>query len=156
MMFKRERRKEGKVLSPSGAEQPSPSDAEFYRLHDAFFAALAKLPEDWREVAEGKAELPATWDEARAQLGDAFAGGQNEAEAVRDFQAEWLRDQALITSDSVLDAVRLARGTITHVGGGAARAVLDDLQRQAHEHAEASVEPKAGVGDDVPRRGNLQ
>ena len=74
MMFKRERRKEGKVLSPSGAEQPSPSDAEFYRLHDAFFAALAKLPEDWREVAEGKAELPATWDEARAQLGDAFAG----------------------------------------------------------------------------------
>ena len=36
---------------------------------------------------------------------------QNDAEAVRDFQAEWLREQDLITSDSVLDAVRLARGT---------------------------------------------
>ena len=74
MIFKQKGKKEGKVLSPSDAEQLSPSDAEFYRLHDAFFAALAKLPEDWREVAEGKAELPATWDEARAQLGDAFAG----------------------------------------------------------------------------------
>jgi hypothetical protein len=69
MMFKRERKKEGKVLSPSGTEQPSPSDDEFYRLHDAFFAALAKLPDDWREVAEGKAKLPTTPEEFRAKYG---------------------------------------------------------------------------------------
>ena len=47
---------------------------EFKRLSEEFYAALANLPEDWRDIAEGKAKVPETLDEARAQLGDAFAG----------------------------------------------------------------------------------
>jgi hypothetical protein len=61
---------------------------------------------------------------------------QNEAEAVRDFQAQWLRDRLLITSDSVLATVQVVRSTITAFGALEARAVLDDLQRQAHENPE--------------------
>ena len=48
--------------------------AEFYQALAAYNEALARLPPNWRDIAEGKAKLPATWDEARAQLGDAFAG----------------------------------------------------------------------------------
>ena len=47
---------------------------EFYRKLADYNAAVARLPPDWKDVAEGKAKLPASWDEARAQLGDAFAG----------------------------------------------------------------------------------
>lgn len=46
--------------------------AEFYRRLDAYNAAIARLPANWREVAEGKAKLPATWDEYRAALGAEF------------------------------------------------------------------------------------
>ena len=84
---------------------------------------------------------------------------QNDAEAVRDFQAEWLREQDLITSDSVLDAVRLARGTITHVGGGATRAVLDALEREADAHSEGvpgHVVAKARLQFDELMRRNVQ
>ena len=65
MMFKRKRKK---VLLD---EQQA---AEFYQALAAYNEAIARLPPNWRDVAEGKARLPATWDEARAQLGDAFAG----------------------------------------------------------------------------------
>jgi hypothetical protein len=39
------------------------------RLNDQFFATLAKLPPDSREVAEGKAKLPETPEEFRARYG---------------------------------------------------------------------------------------
>jgi hypothetical protein len=42
---------------------------EFNRVNDEFFSALAKLPPDWREVAEGKAKLPSTPEEFRAKYG---------------------------------------------------------------------------------------
>ena len=64
MMFKRKRKK---VLLD---EQQA---AEFYRALAAYNEAIARLPPNWRDIAEGKASLPATWDEYRAQLGDAFA-----------------------------------------------------------------------------------
>jgi hypothetical protein len=48
--------------------------AEFYRMLADYNAAIAQLPPNWRGIAEGKVKLPETWDEARAQLGDAFAG----------------------------------------------------------------------------------
>jgi len=47
--------------------------ANFYRTLADYDAAIARLPPNWRDIAEGRAKLPATWDEARAQLGDAFA-----------------------------------------------------------------------------------
>lgn len=48
--------------------------AEFKRLSEAFYAALANLPDDWRDVAEGKATLPETLDDARAQRGRLSGG----------------------------------------------------------------------------------
>ena len=84
---------------------------------------------------------------------------QNEAEAVRDFQAEWLRDRQLITSDSVLATVQVVRSTITAFGALEARAVLDDLQRQAHEHPEGVPGPvvaNARLEFDRLMRANLQ
>jgi hypothetical protein len=48
--------------------------AEFYRMLGEYGTAISRLPPDWRDIAEGRAKLPAAWDEARAQLGDAFAG----------------------------------------------------------------------------------
>jgi len=48
--------------------------AEFERMFAIYNAAIEKLPANWREVAEGKAKLPETLDEMRAQLGDAFSG----------------------------------------------------------------------------------
>jgi hypothetical protein len=56
--------------------------------------------------------------------------------ALRDAQAAWLRDQELITADSVVSVVQLARGSITHAGAPLARALLDDLQQQAATHPE--------------------
>jgi hypothetical protein len=61
---------------------------------------------------------------------------QNEDEAVRDFQAEWLRDRQLITSDSVLATVQVVRSTITAFGALEARAVLDDLDQLAKDRPE--------------------
>ena len=55
------------------------NEAEFKRLSDEFYAALANLPEDWRDIAEGKTKLPETLDDARTQLGDAFTGVAAEA-----------------------------------------------------------------------------
>jgi hypothetical protein len=84
---------------------------------------------------------------------------QNEAEAVRDFQAQWLRDRQLITSDSVLATVQVVRSTITAFGALEARAVLDDLQRQAHEHPEGVPGPvvaNAHLEFDRLMRANLQ
>jgi hypothetical protein len=84
---------------------------------------------------------------------------QNEAEAVRDFQAQWLRDRQLITSDSVLATVQVVRSTITAFGALEARAVLDDLQRQAHEHPEGVPGPvvaNARLEFDRLMRANLQ
>ena len=84
---------------------------------------------------------------------------QNEAEAVRDFQAQWLRDRLLITSDSLLATVQVVRASITHVVGEEARAVLDDLQRQAHEHPEGVpgyIVADARVKFDGLMRANLQ
>ena len=63
-MFKRKRKKV--MLDEQQA-------AEFYQALAAYNEALARLPPNWRDIAEGKARFPATWDEARAQLGDAFA-----------------------------------------------------------------------------------
>lgn len=48
--------------------------AEFYRKLASYNAAISRLPPNWRDVAEGKAAIPASLDEARAQLDDAFAG----------------------------------------------------------------------------------
>jgi hypothetical protein len=45
------------------------NNPEFKRLSEEFYAALANLPDDWRDVAEGKATLPETLDDARAQRG---------------------------------------------------------------------------------------
>jgi hypothetical protein len=84
---------------------------------------------------------------------------QNDDEAVRDFQAEWRRDRQLITSDSVLATVQVARASITHVVGEEAHAVLDDLQRQAHEHPEGvpgDVVANARLEFDRLMRANLQ
>ena len=47
--------------------------ADFYRALADFNAAIARLQPNWRDIAEGRAKLPATWDEARLQLGDASA-----------------------------------------------------------------------------------
>jgi hypothetical protein len=84
---------------------------------------------------------------------------QNEAEAVRDFQAEWLRGRQLITSDSVISTVQVARASITHVVGEEARAVLEDLQREAIAHPEGVPGPvvaNARLRFDASLRGNLQ
>ena len=48
--------------------------ADFYRALADYNAAIAKLPPNWREIAEGKATLPLTWDEAKTALGDGVAG----------------------------------------------------------------------------------
>ena len=47
--------------------------AEFHRMLADYNAAILRLPPNWRDIAERKAKLPASWDEAGAQLGDAFA-----------------------------------------------------------------------------------
>lgn len=51
MLFKKKKKRNS--YGRTKAEQK-----EFNRLNDEFFAALAKLPPDWREVAEGRAKLP--------------------------------------------------------------------------------------------------
>jgi hypothetical protein len=95
-----------------------------------------------REIVAARiATISERMREGSVNLGDAVHEKlplecQNEAEAVRDFQAQWLRDRLLITSDSLLATVQVVRASITHVVGEEARAVLDDLQRQAHEHPE--------------------
>jgi hypothetical protein len=94
-----------------------------------------------RRRRRAPAPAPVLPSEPHVNLGDAVREmlpleRQNDDEAVRDFQAEWLRDRQLITSDSVLATVQVARTSITHVGGEEVHAVLDDLQRQAAEHPE--------------------
>lgn len=59
MLFKR-RNKYGRTR----AEQK-----EFDQLSSEFYAAIAKLPADWREVASGKKKLPSTLAEFRAKYG---------------------------------------------------------------------------------------
>ena len=101
--------------------------------------------------------------EGSVNLGDAVrmlpVESQNGAEAVRDFQAQWLSEKNLITSDSVLATVQVARASITHVGGGAAHAVLDDLQQEAIAHPEGVpgyVVANARLRFDELMRRNIQ
>jgi hypothetical protein len=117
-----------------------------------------------RRRRRGIAPAPAPAPVPQVNLGDAVRETlplerQNDAEAVRDFQAQWLRDRQLLTSDSVLATVQVARASIRHVVGEEARAVLDDLQRQAHEHPEGvsgHIVADARLRfDDIMRR-NLQ
>ena len=68
-------------------------------------------------------------DEARAR--DAGDG-----RAIRDAQAAWMREQASVTSESVVRTVQLARAEILRTGAPEARAVLDELEREAREHPE--------------------
>jgi hypothetical protein len=78
---------------------------------------------------------------------------------VRDSQAAWLRDQELITADSLVSVVQLARGSITHAGAPLARALLDDLQQQAAAHPEGLPGPLvagARLRFDELMRSNLQ
>jgi hypothetical protein len=57
------------------------------------------------------------------------------AEPVRaERTVEWCRSQPSISSDTLIDAVRKVRGTITHCGAIEARAVLDGLEREAESH----------------------
>jgi hypothetical protein len=58
---------------------------------------------------------------------------------VRDSQAAWLRDQELITADSVVSVVQGARSQIVHCGAIEARGVLDDLQQLAANQSEGGV-----------------
>jgi hypothetical protein len=117
-----------------------------------------------RRRRRGIAPAPVPAPVPHVNLGDAVREmlpleRQNDDEAVRDFQAQWLRDRQLITSDSVLATVQVARASITHVGDGGARAVLDDLQRQAHEHPEGvpgDVVANARLEFDRLMRANLQ
>jgi len=60
MWFTRKRNKHGLTQA---------KQKELNRVSDEFFAALAKLPSDWRDVAEGKAKLPSTPEEFRAKCG---------------------------------------------------------------------------------------
>ena len=84
---------------------------------------------------------------------------QNEAEAVRDFQAQWLRDQLLITADSVLATVQDVRASITHAGAEEARRALDELEQQAKSHPEGVPGYLVAAGrvrfDELMRR-NIQ
>jgi hypothetical protein len=68
-------------------------------------------------------------------------GGDPDGRAVRDAQAAWAREQELITSDSIIATVQGARATIIHAGAAEARAVLDDLQREAAAHPEGLPGP---------------
>ena len=38
--------------------------AEFHRMLADYNAAILRLPPNWRDIAERKAKLPASWDEA--------------------------------------------------------------------------------------------
>jgi hypothetical protein len=117
-----------------------------------------------REIVAARiATISERMREGSVNLGDAVrmlpVESQNEAEAVRDFQAQWLRDRLLITSDSLLATVQVVRASITHVVGEEARAVLDDLQRQALEHPEGVPSPvvaNARLEFDRLMRANLQ
>jgi hypothetical protein len=117
-----------------------------------------------RRRRRGIAAAPVPAPVPHVNLGDAVREmlpleRQNDDEAVRDFQAEWLRDRQLITSDSVLATVQVARTSIRHVGGEEARAVLDDLQRQAAEHPEGvpgHVVANARLRFDELMRSNVQ
>jgi hypothetical protein len=86
-------------------------------------------------------------------------GGDPDGRAVRDAQAAWAREQELITSDSVIATVRGVRATITHVGQTEARAVLDDLQRQAIAHPQGvpgHIVANARLQFDELMRRNIQ
>jgi hypothetical protein len=121
----------------------------------------------WRRRHRAIAPVPAPVPPAATvNLGDArrqAAVGemhfQNE-EAVRDFQAKWLREQQLITADSVIDAVQGVRSTITHVGEKSpVRAVLDHLEQQAKDcpaGVPGSVVASARLEFDRLLRGQLQ
>jgi hypothetical protein len=64
------------------------------------------------------------------------SGGDPDGRAMRDAQAAWAREQERITSDSVVVVVQRLRAAIVHTGAAEARAVLDELQRQAAAHPE--------------------
>ncbi len=78
---------------------------------------------------------------------------------MRDAQAAWAREQERITSDSILKVVQGVRAMITHAGAAEARAVLDDLQREAAAHPEGlpgHVVASARIRFDELMRSNVQ
>ena len=125
-----------------------------------FLAAIAAgfvIRRRGRQTRTLREPLAAVVDNVRRALAD-----RNDVEigiAVRDTQARWLRNQELITSDSIIATVRGVRATITHAGAADARAVLDDLQRQASAHPEGvpgHVVANARLQFDELMRANLQ
>jgi hypothetical protein len=87
------------------------------------------------------------------------AAGDPDGTRLRDAQAAWARAQERITAESVLKVVQDIRGDITHCGAAEARAVLDDLQREAAAHPEGVPGPivaSARLRFDEIMRANLQ
>ena len=85
--------------------------------------------------------------------------GDPDGRAMRDAQAAWAREQERIASDSVVVVVQRLRAAIVHTGAAEARAVLDDLQQQAADHAEGvpgHVVAAHRVRFDELMRANLQ
>lgn len=86
-------------------------------------------------------------------------GGDPDGRTVRDAQARWMREQELITADSVVAVVQRARGEIVHAGAAEARAGLDDLEQQARVHPEGvpgHIVASARLRFDECMRSNLQ
>ena len=85
--------------------------------------------------------------------------GDPDGTRVRDVQAAWARAQERITAESVVEAAQKTRAAITHAGAAEARAVLDDLQRQAVDHPEGIPGPvvaAARLQFDALMRSNVQ
>jgi hypothetical protein len=82
-----------------------------------------------------------------------------DGKAIAMAQAAWMREQGLLAAESVVHAVQLARTDIAHAGAPEARAVLDDLEREARAHPEGipgHVVAAARMRFDELMRRNLQ
>ena len=67
--------------------------------------------------------------------------------------------EGLMTSESVMRTVQLARAEIAHAGASEARTVLDELEREAREHPDGvpgHVVAEARLRFDAIMRANLQ
>jgi hypothetical protein len=85
--------------------------------------------------------------------------GDPDGRAMRDAQAAWAREQERIASDRIVDVVQRLRAAIVHTGAAEARAVLDELQRQASAHPEGipgHVVANVRLQFDELMRSNLQ
>ena len=90
-------------------------------------------------------------NEARARGAD--------GKAVAAAQAAWMREQGLLTADSVMTAVQRTRAEIVHAGASQARAVLDDLERVAVESPNGvpvQIVAHARLKFDALMRSNIQ